>query len=103
MISKDHSKLSLTKQCNLLGIYRSGLYYKPAEQSELNLELMRLMDEHYLAHPYKGAPQMFSWLTKDKGYHVNHKRVERLCYNVMGLRATQPGRHTSRPNKEHKV
>lgn len=103
MISKDHSKLSLTKQCNLLEIHRSGIYYKPSTESDLNLELMRLMDEHYIDHPFKGAPQMFKWLRLDKGYKVNHKRVERLYYDVMGLRATQPGRHTSKRNKEHKV
>jgi len=103
MISKDHTKLSLSQQCGLIGIHRSGIYYKPVAESLLNLELMRLMDEHYLDHPYKGAPQMHKWLTRDKGYKVNHKRVERLYYKVMGLRATQPGRHTSKRNKKHKV
>ena len=103
MISKGHSKLSLTKQCNLIGIHRSGIYYKPSVESDLNLELMQLMDKHYLDHPFKGAPQMFKWLTLDKGYKVNHKRVERLYYDVMGLRATQPGRHTTKRNKEHKI
>ena len=103
MISKDHS-ISKVKQCELLSIHRSGIYYKPIQESELNLELMRLIDEHYLVHPYKGAPQMFRWLKYDKGYHgVNHKRVERLYYKVMGLSALQPGKHTTKRNKEHKV
>lgn len=39
----------------------------------------------------------------DKGYRVNHKRIERLYYKVMGLRAVMPGKHTSRRNKAHKV
>ena len=103
MISKGHSKLSLTKQCDLVGVHRSGIYYKPRAESELNLELMRLIDEHYLDHPFKGSPQMHTWLTKDKNYKINHKRVDRLYYKVMGLRATQPGRHTTKRNKEHKV
>ena len=46
---------------------------------------------------------MHTWLTKDKNYKINHKRVDRLYYKVMGLRATQPGRHTTKRNKEHKV
>jgi len=103
MISKGHSKISLQKQCDLLEIHRSGMYYKPRGESELNLEVMRLIDEHYLEHPYKGAPQMYRWLTKDKGYQINHKRVERLYYNVMGLNALQPGKHTSKRNKAHKI
>lgn len=103
MISKGHSKLSISRQCELIGIHRSGIYFKPKKESELNLELMRLMDEHYLDHPYKGAPQMHTWLREDKNYNVNHKRVERLYYNVMGLTATQPGKHTTKRNKAHKV
>lgn len=103
MISRDHSKLSVTKQCSLLGIHRSGLYYKPKQESPLNLELMKLMDEHYNYHPFKGATRMHTWLTLDKGFDVNHKRVERLYYSVMGLRAIMPGRHTTKRNKAHKT
>lgn len=103
MISKDHSKLSISKQCNLLGIHRSGIYYKPKQESPLNLELMKLMDEHYNYHPFKGATRMHTWLTLDKGFDINHKRVERLYYDVMGLRAIMPGRHTTKRNKAHKT
>lgn len=103
MISKDHSKLSISRQCKLLAVHRSGLYYKPKRESSLNLELMRLMDEHYTHHCFKGAKRMHTWLTMDKGYKVNHKRIERLYYDVMGLRAVMPGRHTSKRNKAHKV
>jgi len=103
MICKDHSNLSIVKQSKLLQIHRSGVYYKPKAESTLNLELMRLMDEHYTHHCFKGARRMHTWLTMDKGYKVNHKRVERLYYDVMGLRAIMPGKHTSRRNKAHKV
>lgn len=103
MISKDHSNLSLVKQCKLLQIHRSGLYYKPKGESELNLELMRLMDQHYLEYPFKGAKRMHTWLTMDKEFTVNLKRIERLYYKVMGLRAIMPGRHTTKRNKSHKV
>jgi len=103
MISKGHSKLSMQAQCSLLGIHRSGLYYKPVGESELNLELMRLIDEHYLEHPYKGSPQMWQWLRYDKGYQINHKRVERLYYDVMCLRSLLPGKHTTKRNKSHPV
>lgn len=101
MIGKG--QLSLVKQCKLLSLHRSGLYYKPVGESELNLELMRLMDEHYLRHPFKGAGRMHTWLTMDKGYKVSKNRVERLYYKVMGLQAVMPGKHTSRRHKAHKT
>ena len=41
MISKG--QLSMTKQCDLLSIHRSGIYYQPKGESDLNLELMRQM------------------------------------------------------------
>ncbi|WP_298528879.1 IS3 family transposase [uncultured Christiangramia sp.] len=103
MISKVHSTLSLQRQCKLLQIHRSGLYYKPRGESNLNLELMRLMDEHYTHHPFKGAKRMHTWLSMDKGYKINKKRIERLYSRVMGLRAIMPGKRTSKRNKEHKI
>jgi len=102
MISKGHPKLSTTHQCKLLGIHRSGIYYRSRGESELNLELMRLMDEHYLHHPFKGSRRMWKWL-KSKGYKVNCKRIDRLYYKVMGLSSVMPGKHTSRRCKDHKV
>jgi len=101
MISRGHSTLSIKAQCNLLNIHRSGFYFKPKGESELNLRLMREMDEHFLHHPFKGAKRMHIWLTKDRGFQVSRNRVERLYYKVMGLRAIMPGKHTSRRNKAH--
>jgi putative transposase len=101
MISKG--QLSMTKQCDLLSVHRSGIYYQPKGESDLNLELMREMDEHYLYHPFKGAKRMHTWLRMDKGYEVSRNRIERLYYKVMGLRAVMPGVHTSRRHKAHKT
>jgi putative transposase len=103
MVVRKHSQLSTTRQCSLLSLHRSGLYYRPCGESRLNLELMRLIDEHYLLHPEKGAVRMHTWLTKDKGFVVNSKRIERLYYDIMGLRAILPGPHTSKRHKDHKV
>lgn len=103
MIDKGHTQLSISKQCKLLDISRSGLYYKPCSTSSLNLELMRLIDEHYLEHPDKGARRMHTWLTMDLGYQISRNRVENLYYNKMALRSLLPGPHTSKRNKEHKT
>lgn len=96
-------QLSMVNQCKLLSIHRSGIYYKPSGESELNLKLMRMIDEHYLHHPFKGAVRMHTWLTKDKGLRVSKNRIERLYYRIMGLRAVMPGKHTSRRHKAHKT
>lgn len=101
LISKG--QLSKEKQCKLLSIHRSGLYYQPKGETALNLELMRLMDEHYLDHSFKGAGRMHTWLRMDKGYQVSKNRIERLYYSTMGLRATMPGPHTTRRCKTHET
>lgn len=103
MIDKANEKISITRQCRLLELNRSTFYYRPNGETELNLELMRLMDEHYLEHPEKGAGQMYQWLRKKKAYPISKNRIERLYYRVMGLRSLQPGPHTSKRCTAHKV
>lgn len=102
MINKEHSRLSISKQCDLLSIHRSGLYYQPKRTSKLNQELMHLIDRHYLQKPYYGVYRMWEWLCKDKGYQVNIKRIRRL-YRIMGLEAIGPKPNTSKPAPGHKV
>ena len=96
-IDKAH-KLSVVHQCKLLSIHRSGLYYKPVGESDLNLELMRLIDEKHMLHPWLGVPKMTTWLHMDKGYQINHKRIERL-YKLMGISAIGPKPNTSKRGK----
>ena len=93
--------LSLTRQCELLSIHRSCLYYQPVPESELNLKLMRLIDEKHMLHPWLGVPRMTVWLRKDKGYLISHKRVERL-YGLLGIQALGPRPNISKPGKGHK-
>lgn len=71
-------KLSAVRQCELLKIHRSGVFYGPAGETALNLELMRLMDEKNLLHPWLGVPHIVTWLQKDMGCKVNKNRIERL-------------------------
>jgi hypothetical protein len=57
MIEPDHPELSLSRQCRLVAISRSSLYYKPRPVSEETLALMRRIDEIYLACPYLCVPE----------------------------------------------
>ena len=71
------SELSVRKQCEALDISRSSLYYSPNGESVLNLELMKLLDQHFLEYPTYGVLQMQDYLLSE-GYQVNEKRVRRL-------------------------
>jgi putative transposase len=97
MIDKKGGRLSLRKQCELLCIPRTNFYYKPNPESQVNLHIMRLMDEQYLKTPFYGFPRMFDYV-KDACplWILNPKRVYRL-YKKMGLKSLPPGPHTSRP------
>jgi len=52
MIEQKHKGLSIVKQCELLSVHRSGLFYQPKKPTALNQELKRLIDEQYLKKPY---------------------------------------------------
>lgn len=93
LVDTEH-KMSVRQQCELLEINRSGLYYKPCGEKPENLEIMRLMDEHYLDHPTEGVIRMQDFLLA-LGFVVNHKRVRRLL-RLMGLMAIYPKRNLSK-------
>ena len=57
-----HPEISVRRQCELLGVNRSGLYYEPVGESEENLRLMRLLDEQYTRTPFYGSRRMTAWL-----------------------------------------
>ena len=99
LVDPNHPDLTITKQCQLLGISRSSYYYQPKGESQENLMYMRLIDEQYLKTPFFGYRQMTRWLNR-QGYPVNKKRIERLM-GIMGLQGAVPGPHTSKPHPEH--
>lgn len=77
MIDTNELQLSLSEQCNLLAINRSGLYYKPIPESDENLLIMRFLDEQYFKTPFYGILRLTALLNK-LGYCINKKRVSRL-------------------------
>lgn len=101
IVEPEHPGLSITQQCNILRISRSSFYYEASGESDLNLKLMRLIDEQFLEAPYYGARQMARHLRR-QGYWVNRKRVKRLMQK-MGLMAIYQKPNTSKPQPEHKI
>lgn len=100
MIDRDIN-ITLTRQCELLSIHRSGLYYAPASESEQNLKLMRLLDERYLKTPFYGIRRLTKWLKK-QGILINRKKVKRLM-GLMGWQTLYRKPNTSWKNKEHAI
>jgi putative transposase len=100
-IDRAHPRLSVRRQCVLLGIPRSQLYYEPVPEKPENLELMRRIDEQYLKTPFWGSRNIGAFLRK-RGERVNRKRIQRLMQK-MGLEGMSPGPSTSRPAPGHKV
>ena len=80
--------MTISRQCELSGVSRSGYYYEPKIESELNLELMRKIDELYLKAPFFGSRRMTDQLRRED-YPVNRKRVQRLM-RLMGIEAIYP-------------
>ncbi len=101
MIEPDHPQLSVVRQCELDSISRSGFYHRPAGETALNLELMRLVDAQFLETPWCGARQMARHLRRE-GYVVGRKRIRRLMVK-MGLAPIYQRPRTTVPNPEHRV
>ena len=101
LIETSNPKLSIVRQCGLLGISRSGRYYRPTGENPESLALMRLIDEAYLDCPYYGARQMMRHLRR-LGHKVGRRRAARLM-RKMGLAAIWQKPNTSRPNPENKI
>lgn len=101
MIHRNHPEISVRRQCELVGLNRSSLYYEPAHESEYNLLLMRLIDEQYTKTPFYGWRRM-QVILRRQGHDVNHKRVRRLMHQ-MGLQAIYPKAKTTVSSAEHKI
>ena len=101
LIDVGHPELSVRRQCALLGLNRSSLYYEPAGESSENLRLMRLIDEQYTARPFYVSRRMTAWLTQ-QGEPVNRKRVQRLM-RLMGLEAIYPKPRLSLAGRGHRI
>ena len=101
MIDSSHPSLSITRQCALLGLSRAAYYYEPQPLSPEDRQLMRLLDEEYTRHPFKGSRRLTDWLhTQDRP--VGRHRVRRLM-QVMGLVAIAPTPRLSVPAPGHQV
>lgn len=100
MIEPGHNKITVSRQCELLGLCRASYYYESVKDDSYNQLLMNLIDEQFTKTPFYGVPRITESL-KIKGHQVNHKRIRRLM-RKMGLEAIYPKQKLSKAHPEHK-
>src|SRR5512136_3168629 len=100
MISREHP-LPVTRQCQLLALPRSSVYYTPQPVSAATLTLMRQLDELHLAYPFAGS-RMLRDLLRLRGVIVGRKHVATLMRR-MGIEALYRHPRTTRPHPGYQV
>ena len=101
LIDHQHPRLSVLRQCDLIALPRSSLYYRAQGEDAWNQQLMRLIDQQYTATPFFGVRRMTAMLNRSE-HAVNDKRVRRLM-RVMGLEAIYPKPRTSLKSQANPV
>ena len=101
LVDRKPGELSIRRQCELLGIARSGVYRPPVPANDNDLALMRRIDELFTAWPFLGSRRMTAML-RAEGHAVNRKRVQRLM-RKMGIAALGPKPRTTKPAPGHKI
>ena len=93
----------MTRQCQLLELSRSSVYYRPVDVSAEDLRLMKAIDEIHLKQPIRGSRRIRDELI-DRGVVtcINRKKVQRLM-RKMGIVALYPKPKTSVPGQGHKI
>jgi putative transposase len=100
MVSKDH-KLSVRRQCVLLTLARSTLYYQPKGESAENLRFMEIIDKQFLETPWYGSRQMARYM-KRNNHTCGRHRVRRLM-RLMRLVPIYQEPNTSKKHPQHKI
>lgn len=102
LVEKNHPKLSVRQQCELLAVSRSNLSYRPVEEDPEDARIMRILDEIYMKDPCMGSRRLGEVLERDHGIKANRKRIQRLR-RKMGIETIwcRP-RRTSIPDNGHR-
>jgi len=102
-VEHDHEKISVRRQCELLGLNRATLYYQSDSVSDEDIAIMRMIDEIYTRCPFYGSRRITAQLNRDHSDETwNRKRIQRLM-RLMGIRGVAPGPDTSKPHPENKI
>jgi putative transposase len=101
MVQKDNPKISMRRQCELLGVARSTVDYKPVREDPQDILIKRLLDEIYMKDPCLGVRKLVTVLERDYGIRINRKRLKRLR-EEMGQQTIYCRPRTSIPDDGHR-
>ncbi len=101
MVQKDNPKLSMRRQCELLGVARSTVDYKSVKEDPQAILIKRLLDEIYMKDPCLGVRKLVTVLERDYGIRINRKRLTRLR-EEMGQQTIYCRPRTSIPDDGHR-
>ena len=101
LIDRQHGRLSVRRQCRVLGLARSGVYRPAPPANDNDLLAMRRLDELFTAWPFLGSRRMAIML-KAEGFAISRKRAQRLMRR-MGIAALGPKPRTTRPEPGHRI
>jgi putative transposase len=93
--------MTIMRQCELLEVCRSSLYYQPKPVLDADLALMRRMDEMHLKHPFLGARRLAQMLLRE-GFKVGRRHVGSLMH-LMGIEPIYRKKRTSIAARGHKI
>jgi len=74
LVDYDHPELSVSRQCVLLGLPRSTLYYRPIPVRGSTLRIMARVDALFLEDPCSGSRRMVDCLARE-GIPISRDRV----------------------------
>jgi putative transposase len=100
MIEPKHKRISMSHQCDLIGLPRASYYYAPKGDDRYNQQMMNLIDEQFTKTPFYGVPRITACLRR-QGHEVNPKRIRRLMRR-MGLEAIYPKKRLSKAHPARK-
>ncbi|MEA3325765.1 MAG: IS3 family transposase [Chloroflexota bacterium] len=101
MIEPNQPEISLRRHCALIELNRATHYWEPADESELNLKLMKMIDQEYTLAPFYGSRKVTVQLNQQLQEKLVRKRVVRIMQKI-GLQAICPHKNTSIPDQQHK-
>lgn len=101
MIEPKNKNISISRQCALLDVNRSSVYYQAKPKAKADIELLHALDEEYTRTPFYGSRRMCRVLAARAGRAINRKCVQRLM-RILGIEAIYPRENTSLANAAHK-
>ena len=101
MIRKENTDLSQTRQCKLLKISRSSIYYTPVGFDQATIDLMHEIDRIFTKYPFFGSRQITAYLPQS-GFSAGRHPVRHLKA-IMGLQSIYKGPNTSKKHPQHRV